>query len=99
LTTKKAIKIIYNDSKYIADPHGAVAYLGLRKYQENNPKVYGIFLETAHPVKFLPVVEDTINITLEIPEQIEKIIHKKKAAIQIATYEDLKDYLLNNKPL
>jgi threonine synthase len=36
----------------IAEPHGAVGYLGLKKELLNYPNAIGIFLETAHPIKF-----------------------------------------------
>jgi len=93
--TKEAMKSIYDKSNYITDPHGAVGYLGLKKYKENNPDTYGIFLETAHPVKFLDVVEETIPEKLSIPPQIQKVMGKKKESISIQTYEHLKDFLLN----
>ena len=93
--TREAMKHIYNTSKYIADPHGAVGYLGLKKYQKTQPNTYGIFLETAHPVKFLDVVEEVIPETLAIPSQIEKVMHKKKKSIHIKTYENLKTFLIN----
>ncbi|WP_424001391.1 threonine synthase [Maribacter sp. IgM3_T14_3] len=94
-TTKVALKEIYDVNGYIADPHGAVGYLGLKKYQEQNPDTYGIFLETAHPVKFLDIVEETIHIKLEIPKQIQKVMGKEKKSIQISNYEDLKSFLKN----
>ncbi len=94
--TRFAMKAIYNDSKYIADPHGAVGYLGLKKYQEKHPNTYGIFLETAHPVKFLDVVEETIPEKLAIPPQIQKVMGKEKKSIHIAAYQELKDFLLQN---
>jgi len=92
--TKEAMLKIKNNSGYIADPHGAVGYLGLKKYQEANPNTYGIFLETAHPVKFLDVVVDTLNTSLEIPVQIKKVMGKEKKSIKISVYEELKGYLL-----
>jgi threonine synthase len=95
--TKEAMKELYNDYNYVADPHGAVGYLGLKKYQEANPNTYGIFLETAHPVKFLDVVEDTIKENIDIPEKIIKQMKKKKKSIEISTYDELKNYLLNVK--
>jgi len=94
--TKKALKEIHNINGYIADPHGAVGYLGLKKYQEQHPDTYGIFLETAHPVKFLDIVEETLDEKLEIPAQIEKVMDKTKSSIKISTYDDLKKYLLNS---
>lgn len=92
--TRKAMKEIKEKSDYVADPHGAVGYLGLKKYLKNN-KVQGIFLETAHPVKFLDVVEPVLNETIEYPQQIKDVIDKKKISMKISTYEDLKSYLLN----
>lgn len=92
--TKEAMLKIYKSSGYIADPHGAVGYLGLKKHQEKHPHTYGVFLETAHPVKFLEIVEETIGHQLEIPEQIQKLMHRKKESIEIATYEVLQKHLL-----
>ncbi len=93
--TRNAILKIYNSSGYIADPHGAVGYLGLKKYQENHPDTYGIFLETAHPVKFLGVVEETIGKSIAIPPQIKKVMGKEKSSIQIKNYGELKEFLLD----
>lgn len=92
--TKEAMLKLYNDFSYVADPHGAVGYLGLKKYQESHPDTYGIFLETAHPVKFLDVVEDTIRENIDLPDSIVKVMGKKKKAIKIAQYGELKDFLL-----
>ncbi len=91
--TKGAMRKIYNENTYVADPHGAVAYLGLKKYQESHPNTYGIFLETAHPVKFLDIVEDTIRENIELPEKIAKLMDKKKKSIKIADYIEFKNYL------
>ncbi|MFT6838822.1 MAG: threonine synthase [Sediminicola sp.] len=93
--TKEAMLKIYHYCSYVADPHGAVGYLGLKKYQEKHPNTYGIFLETAHPVKFLDIVEDTIRENIDLPDKIAKIMDKKKKAIAISTYEELKNYLLS----
>jgi len=71
--TRAAMKSIKAISGYIADPHGAVGYLGLKKYLKNK-KAQGIFLETAHPVKFLDVVEAVLNETIEFPPQIHVFI-------------------------
>lgn len=94
--TREAMKHIYNTTNYIADPHGAVGYLGLKKYQESNPDIYGIFMETAHPVKFLEVVEETIPEKLAIPSQIQKVMDKEKKSIKIASYDQLKGFLLRD---
>jgi len=94
IETREAMKLIHDNSEYIADPHGAVGYLGLKKYQEKHPDTYGIFLETAHPVKFLDVVEETIPKKIAIPPQIQKVMGKEKKSIPIKTYQELKVFLL-----
>ena len=91
--TRKAMKEIKKECGYIVDPHGAVGYLGLKKYLKKK-KGQGIFLETAHPVKFLDVVEPVLNETIEYPPQILEIINKEKEAALISEYEDLKQFLL-----
>ena len=90
--TKDIMKKIHSDLNYVADPHGATGFLGLQEYglQKNE---MGIFFETAHPVKFLDTVEDTLSIKLEIPPQIEKVLGKKKTSIKISNYKELKDFL------
>ncbi len=94
--TKQAMQKVYENSGYITDPHGAVGYLGLKKYQEKYPETHGVFLETAHPVKFLDVVAETLSVTIEIPEQIKRIIQLEKKSIQIATYNELKSFLVDS---
>ena len=94
--TREAMLYLYQNSDYIADPHGAVGYLGCKEYQKNHEKAQCIFLETAHPVKFLDVVEPIINKKIEFPTQITAVINKKKEAVEITNYDELKSFLLNN---
>ena len=91
--TLEAMKTIYKTDGYIAEPHGAVGYLGLKKELENLPNAIGIFLETAHPIKFLDVVEPALNVKLPIPAQIESVLHKEKVSLKIKTYEEFKAFL------
>ena len=91
--TREAMRNLYDDHNYIADPHGAIGYLGIKKYLENN-NAQCIFLETAHPIKFLPVIDSEIVSKIEMPEQIKSILGKEKLATKISVYEELKSYLL-----
>ena len=91
--TKIALQTIYKRSGYIAEPHGVVGYLGLKKELENHPSDIGIFLETAHPIKFLDVVESLLNVKLPIPSQIQSVLNKEKLSVKIKTYEDFKAFL------
>ncbi len=92
--TREAMQDVYAATKYIMDPHGAVGYLGLKKYLKESTKSQGIFLETAHPVKFLDVVEPVIKTSIPLPSQIKEIMHRKKEAAFISTYDELKSFLL-----
>ncbi len=91
--TKAAMLDVYGQTGYMMDPHGAVGYLGLKKYMEKNPDVFGIFLETAHPIKFLDVVKETLGVSLDIPPQIQRVMDKGKIAIPIKKYAELKNFL------
>ena len=94
LETKNAMKEIYENYKYVADPHGAVGYLGAKEYIKNNPEVHCVFLETAHPVKFLDVVEEVIQKDQALPPKIQSIINKEKVSFNIDAYKELKSFLL-----
>lgn len=93
--TKEALSAIYKGSGYIADPHGAVGYLGCKSYLEKNPAAQTIFLETAHPTKFLDVVEAVIPEKIALPPQIQAVIEKEKSAIYVEDYSQFKTFLLN----
>ena len=90
-----AIKSVFKNSKYILDPHGAIGYLGLKKYLNTNPSFFGVFLETAHPIKFSNHIEKALNIKIKIPNVINKIISKEKVFTEVSSYKDFKDSLLD----
>ncbi len=93
--TREAMLHLFNDCNYTADPHGTIGYLGIKEHLKNNTDTQCVFLETAHPVKFLPVLDDKIANSIEVPEQIKSVIDKDKVATQIGTYEELKGFLLS----
>ena len=93
--TKEALLAIYKGSGYIADPHGAVGYLGCKSYREKNPAAQTIFLETAHPTKFLDVVEAVVPEKIALPPQIQAVIEKEKSALFVEDYSQFKTFLLN----
>ncbi|MBK6990686.1 MAG: threonine synthase [Chitinophagaceae bacterium] len=94
--TMKTIAEVYQKENYILDPHGAVGYLSLQRYLNDNPNEKGIFLETAHPVKFPEAVEKATGHFISIPDSLLPIMKKDKFSIVIpADYSALKDFLLN----
>tara|TARA_B100001029_G_C15053009_1_gene452180 strand:+ start:885 stop:2177 length:1293 start_codon:yes stop_codon:yes gene_type:complete len=96
IETKKSLIEIYNKNGYIADPHGAVGFLGLKEYLSKQDKDhYGVFLETAHPVKFIDSVEKILKLKVQIPNRLKSALSKKKSCVPIKDFSSLKSYLLN----
>lgn len=93
--TKAALLELYYDYSYVADPHGAVGYLGAKEYLKSNDG-HVVFLETAHPTKFLEVVTDIIRENIDLPPQIEAVLDKEKVSIKIDSYDGLKNFLLKS---
>ena len=92
--TKVALQQL-NGLDYTGDPHGAIGYLGLKAYQQNH-EVTGVFLETAHPIKFKEVVEPVLNTVLEVPASLQAFLDKEKVAMQCGSeYEVFKEKLRN----
>ncbi|MEP6747906.1 MAG: threonine synthase [Bacteroidota bacterium] len=93
--TRGAIKEVYSIFNYLPDPHGAVGYIALKKYLSAYPGNKGMFLETAHPVKFYDVVEPIINQKVPVPGSVAAILNKEKHAIKMGTaYSEFKAYLI-----
>jgi threonine synthase len=92
--TKNAIRQVYQSNGYLLDPHGAVGYLGLKKYFGEHIDQKGIFLSTAHPLKFYDVVEKLIPHKMELPAMIRDLMCKEKKLIKIKADSGLlKDFL------
>jgi threonine synthase len=94
--TRVAMRKIFASNTYVMDPHGAVAYLGLKKFLAEHPGQYiGVFSETAHPAKFKEVVDETLKTSISIPEELQKFLkHDKKTIEMSKAFEDLKNYLI-----
>ena len=93
--TIETMREVYEKYNYILDPHGAVGFYALEKHLEKNPNKKGIFLETAHAVKF-DSVEKIIGTSGEMPETVKNLFKKEKFKTEIeANYEDLKEILLD----
>lgn len=84
---------VYKETGYVLDPHGACGYAGLRDSLQNGET--GIFLETAHPAKFLETVEKCLNTTIEIPKKLQAFMQNEKQSIPMAKeFEVFKKYLI-----
>lgn len=68
--TRNAIELLYSQG-YLADPHSALAWSALRGSLRANEE--GVFLCTAHPAKFMEVIEETLGIEVPLPEELEAV--------------------------
>jgi threonine synthase len=94
--TAQTIADVYNQLGYVLDPHGAVAYNALQQYLQEYPKEKGIFLETAHPVKFPGTVEKMTGKPIPVPESVKPLFQKQKLSIRMQpSFTELKEWLLN----
>lgn len=94
--TIEAMRELQEKYGYQSDPHGAVAYLGLKTFKEKN-NINGIFLETAHPVKFQSDVELASGRKVEVPESFKNLLQSEMRSVKIkADYQVLKNFLLDS---
>jgi threonine synthase len=88
--TRTAIKELKERCNYIADPHGAIGYMALKEYMAEH-EVTGIFLETAHPIKFRDEVEPVIEVEIQLPYILKNILDKDVKASQCGkTFNEFK---------
>ena len=98
--TKQTVKSVFEKYNYILDPHGAVGFYALNEFlssivNRESSITKGLFLETAHPVKFPDVVEEMIGRKLEIPESVQHLFGKEKKSVVIGnTFADLKEKMM-----
>jgi threonine synthase len=95
-STEEAMRSLFNSNNYLSDPHSALGYLGLKKYMAMNKikDINGIFISTAHSIKFKDVVEKATNRNIKYPKAIKDIMGKEKMSSSIENYSELKEYLL-----
>ncbi|MFA5820544.1 MAG: threonine synthase [Candidatus Gracilibacteria bacterium] len=95
--TSATIKDVYEKFNYTLDPHGAVGYLGAKKYLVDHPDANTIVLETAHPAKFLDIVEPIIGAKILVPDRLKIALSKPKISTKLSNnFADFKHFLLDN---
>ncbi|MGD8427761.1 MAG: threonine synthase [Balneolaceae bacterium] len=100
--TREAVEQVYKNFDYLMDPHTAIGYRAVRKYQQvargyfgENPSAPFIILSTAHPAKFEDVIEAVINEKVAIPQRLKECLVKEKQSVPIQNdYKQLKNWLL-----
>lgn len=90
---RETVRKTYSETGYLLDPHGACGYQALK--DNLNSDETGVFLETAHPAKFLETVEDIINEKIAIPEKLQRFMKGEKQSISMNnSFDEFKRLLL-----
>ena len=93
--TAATMREVYENHGYILDPHGAVGYRALADHLEHHENERGIFLETAHPVKF-DSVREILGTQGKVPASVMGLLSKDKVSIEIGVnYDALREVLLS----
>ncbi len=93
-TTAATIREVHERYGYILDPHGAVGFRALANHLKRHPASRGLFLETAHPVKF-DAVRNIIGAQITAPAAARELDTKTKVSIEMDNdYASLKEVLL-----
>ena len=98
--TRETMKKVYSNHGYCCDPHGAIGFRALEDYfsMVQDKDLVGIFLETAHPAKFLPTVESTLGESIAIPSQLASLVDKQKEAELLDNdYHHFKQFLIGRR--
>ncbi len=86
--TRAAIREIRSLSGYAMDPHGAVGWLAARDWRARHPGSSTIVMETAHPAKFLDIMDRELGInSVEIPDRLACLASLPKVSIPLGTDE------------
>ncbi|NNC83340.1 MAG: threonine synthase, partial [Flavobacteriales bacterium] len=92
--TRASIQDVFERTGYTLDPHGAVGYLALKDYHAQHACT-GVLLETAHPAKFLPVMDELID-QVDVPHALSRLKDLEKVAYPCSIdFEDFKSFLLD----
>lgn len=90
--TRAAMQTLHRRG-YLADPHTALAWQALEGTLEGGEE--GVFLCTAHPAKFLEVIEETLGIKVPLPAELEAVRDREVLSTTIdGRFESLKEALL-----
>ena len=90
---RETLADVYRRHHYLLDPHGTCGYRAL--VEGLKPGEIGVFLETAHPAKFLTTVEEIIGEPVAVPSALQRFMQGKKRSVELsADFTHFKRYLL-----
>lgn len=89
----ETVQAVYSETGYLLDPHGACGYRALAEQLQSEET--GVFLETAHPAKFLQTVESILGVEVQIPEKLQAFMKGQKESVPMEKdFASFKSYLM-----
>lgn len=93
--TRRTMKRVFEENDYVLDPHGAVGFRALDEHLATYPDRRGIFLETAHPIKF-DSVEEILGTFGDVPESLNGLASNEKISTRIGVdYDAVREIVLS----
>ena len=81
-STRETIRRIKAETGYTLEPHGAIGWLAAEEWRKLKPDAQTVVLETAHPAKFLDVMEEELGKgAVAIPERLGCLADLEKVTI------------------
>ncbi|MEM9846914.1 MAG: threonine synthase [Bacteroidota bacterium] len=94
--TRETIQTVYEQEKYVLCPHTAVGYRAAQRYQSSHSAANVVTLGTAHPSKFIDVVEETIQARVVVPERLAALADRKKVSTELGIgFDEFKFWLMD----
>jgi threonine synthase len=90
---RNTVKRVYDTTGYLLDPHGACGYRALSEGLKAGET--GLFLETAHPAKFLDTVQPIIGKQIDVPAKLKAFMQGTKQSVEITKdFPSFKEFLM-----
>jgi threonine synthase len=80
----EAMRVLYRETGYLADPHSAVALVAAQKHREAGGKGPIIVLGTAHPAKFPEAVTRASGAVPPTPPRLEAMLHASERTSKLS---------------
>lgn len=96
--TQKTMREVFGNANYVLCPHTAIAFKGLQEYRlETGGNFIGVFLSTAHPAKFIDLVEETLGKSIDIPQRLKSLLSIEKVSIKMKpSFNQFKSLLMSS---
>ncbi len=94
--TLASMRAVHRETGYLPDPHAAVGFEAVRRWREAGGLGPAIVLATAHPAKFVEVVEQAVGFTPAMPEGLAAFLKGETHVETLpADYPAFKEFVMS----